>query len=341
MAVQDTTECVRPKVAGSFYVCFCSMVLLGLAAPVCHGGDMQYARINGKRYVSLRDLASYYGLNYRQPSAERASLRSRWSELHFEANKKRAVLNDVVFHLCWAPADSTDGLMISRSDWHLSLAPLLRPAALRQKTVRRIVIDPGHGGKDSGATRQPYKEKQIVLEIALKTAKLLQRHRYQVALTRTADRFVPLQQRAARANRWKADLFISIHANAASDNSVAGVETFSLAPQGTPSTYDTDPRNRNYNGNGFNRENTRLAYLIQKHVIKNTRAHDRGVKHARFSVLRSVKSPAVLLETGFLSNNAEAKSLSRPSYQRKLARAIAAGVIHYHRSLNHKEYAEK
>jgi N-acetylmuramoyl-L-alanine amidase len=152
-------------------------------------------------------------------------------------------------------------------------------------------------------------------------------------MTRDRDRFISLEQRPEYARKMHADIFISIHANSAGKTYVNGIETFSATPAGAASTHDLKPGYKRENGNSFDKNNSRLAYEIHKSLIRKTKAVDRGVKKARFLVIREAKSPAVLLELGFLSNPLEERALGRSAYQKAMADAIAEGVVNYHKAL--------
>ena len=170
----------------------------------------------------------------------------------------------------------------------------------------KICIDPGHGGADPGAVGPTgLKEKDVNLAVGLKLAELL-KPIAEVKLTRTKDIAVSLKDRAAIANSFKCDYFISIHSNSFTDRKVGGVETWAYAP----------------GGNG-----EKLAKEVQAELVKATGFANRGVKfNSKFAVLRDTKAPAILTETGFISNPAEEKLLKTTAFQEKIARAIAQGV---------------
>ena len=170
----------------------------------------------------------------------------------------------------------------------------------------KICIDPGHGGADPGAVGPTgLKEKDVNLAVGLKLAELL-KPIAEVKLTRTKDIAVSLKDRAAIANSFKCDYFISIHSNSFTDRKVGGVETWAYAP----------------GGNG-----EKLAKVVQAELVKATGFANRGVKfNSKFAVLRDTKAPAILTETGFISNPAEEKLLKTTAFQEKIARAIAQGV---------------
>ncbi len=213
--------------------------------------------------------------------------------------------------------------------------------------VRRIIVDPGHGGHDTGAIGPTGAyEKNVTLAVAKHLAADLEARGYQVVLTRDSDRFVSLEERTRIASRAKGDLFISIHANAARSRRLHGVETFSLnvasdryamrlAARENASTERPQSDLKFLLADLATRADTvdsdRLARDVQESVVHRVarrfgRPKDLGVKHALFYVLLGAKMPAVLVETAFLSNRAEEKKLTSPRYQAALGAAIADGV---------------
>ncbi|OAT81121.1 N-acetylmuramoyl-L-alanine amidase [Desulfotomaculum copahuensis] len=170
----------------------------------------------------------------------------------------------------------------------------------------KIVIDPGHGGKDPGAVgHSGLKEANVNLQVALKVAEKLQRAGLSVKLTRTTDAFVDLQPRCDIANSWGADYFVSIHCNSA----------------GAPQAYGTETYCYKFGGKG-----EVLAKAIQAELIAATGRANRGVKEANFYVLRKTSMPAVLTELAFISNLEEERLLASAAYQEKCAMAIAKGI---------------
>ncbi len=180
-------------------------------------------------------------------------------------------------------------------------------AALNNK--KTIVIDAGHGGYDGGAVYEGICEKDINLSVALKLAAELRERGYKVVMTRSTDEYVKLNTRAAIANYVNADLFVSIHANAAGNApNYAGVYTYRCP--------------------GSSR-GLKLAKAIQAQVCSETGAINRGVMSERFWVLTATKMPAVLVEMGFMSNHKELQNLLDPTYQAKIVEGIAQGVDNY------------
>ena len=195
------------------------------------------------------------------------------------------------------------------------------------------MIDPGHGGRDIGTMGKKHREKDTTLALARRLVRALRKKGYVVNMTRWTDADVSLARRAKLAKSWKADVFISLHCNSVASKTVTGTETFILPPKGTSSTYAKKPQTKSYSGNRFNKENARLAFEIQRGFVAAAGTRDRGVKHARFVVVRDAPCPSVLVETGFLSNTSEERKLANPVEQEKMVRGLVVGIVRYHRAL--------
>ncbi len=227
--------------------------------------------------------------------------------------------------------------------------------------VNRIVIDPGHGGKDPGSEmHEAYKEKNITLEIARRLACRLRKEiGCEVFLTRNKDAFVSLEQRTAIANMEKADLFVSLHVNAHKDSRINGLETYFLnmatdqqavlvaARENATSEKNISDLQTILNDLMMNtkiRESSRLAYQVQKGMVESTGKRyggirSLGVKQAPFYVLIGAQMPAILVEVGFLSNPTERKRLMSKTYQERLAAGICDGIKCYIEGID-KSYRE-
>ena len=220
-------------------------------------------------------------------------------------------------------------------------------AALGLK-IRTIVIDPGHGGKDPGAVYNGLKEKDIVLEISKYLYEYLKADPdLNIHLTRNKDIFIPLEERTAIANKLKADIFVSIHANAAKNKAASGLETFvfnvtndraalevaALENQATTkSISDLQGILKDILKYSKLEESVSLAGSVQSCLVKNVKATTKqnlGVKQAPFYVLVGATMPAILVETGFLSNNDDASKLKSSAYRKKVAKGIYDGIKEY------------
>lgn len=217
--------------------------------------------------------------------------------------------------------------------------------------VKRIALDPGHGGKDKGASG-PNKvhEKDVVLAVAKRLKKVIEeRTNCEVILTRTRDKFMSLEERTGIANAKKADLFISIHTNAHEDSGLHGVETYFLnlskdknaarvaAMENAMSSKkisDLEAILHDLMTHTKINESKQLARQVHKNVVKNLKADyenvkDLGTKQAPFYVLLGAEMPSILIESAFITNQMEEKRLQDKDYQEKLAQAIASGVEAY------------
>ena len=217
--------------------------------------------------------------------------------------------------------------------------------------VGTIVIDAGHGGKDSGAISPTGgQEKKVVLDIARRLKKILeQRLGCRVIMTRKDDRFIPLEERTVIANTHKADLFVSIHANASRNRRAHGIETYFLnlstdrqamelaAMENSTSTKNIGQLQsilHDLMQNSKIKESSRLAACVQHSLVGKmkgcySKVKNLGVKQAPFYVLIGAQMPSILVETSFISNKMEAKRLASPTYRQKIAEGIADGIQRY------------
>jgi N-acetylmuramoyl-L-alanine amidase len=297
---------------------------------------VRYVTVDGQRYLVMEDVAAYYGMRFSHaPSSKGVTLQSRYSRLDFALESRESTLNSISVHLGLPVRAWRGGAVISDTDFQLTLDPILRRQCLTQGRVRRVMLDPGHGGKDPGTRGDKLRqeEKTVMLALAKQLQAELVRRGYEVALTRTADQTLDLVRRPALAAQWHADVFVSLHANYAGTASVRGIETFRLTPRGSVSSYGNSPNSVTRPGNACDRRNTRLAYEVQKALIGATGAPDRGVRQANFQVLREATCPAVLVEAGFMSNSQDERALGSAAYRTKIVGGIADGIDRYRQAL--------
>lgn len=180
-----------------------------------------------------------------------------------------------------------------------------------------IMIDPGHGGHDIGTqsiSKPRYQEKSLNLATSKFVIGYLQQLGYRVLITREEDRFVSLEKRANMANEQKPTLFVSIHYNSAPSAEAQGVEVFFYQAK--------DKKERTL-------KSKRLAQAVLKNILAETEAKSRGVKHGNFLVIRQTTMPAILVEGGFVTNEAEMQNLKDPTYLKRLAWGIVRGIEEY------------
>jgi len=228
--------------------------------------------------------------------------------------------------------------------------------------IRRVVLDPGHGGHDEGTSGpNGLLEKDLVLDVALRLGKLIEsRMGSEVVFTRSDDTFIPLERRTAIANEKKADLFLSIHANSSPYPRIGGVESYYLNfttardalavasrenASSDKSVFELRDLIQKITLQDKAEESKEFAAHIQAALFSfaaryNPGIRNRGVKKAPFVVLIGASMPSVLAEIGFLSNAREAALLSKPEHRQKLAEALYRGVFRYAQSLSHFEVAE-
>jgi N-acetylmuramoyl-L-alanine amidase len=194
---------------------------------------------------------------------------------------------------------------------------LIKPPLLVQNFF--ILIDPGHGGHDVGTqsiSKPRYQEKSLNLATAQFVKTYLQQLGYQVLMTREEDKFVSLDKRAQIANERKPNLFVSIHYNSAPSAEAQGIEVFYYHSK------DKKEKDRMV-------KSKHLAQAVLKNIVTNTKAKSRGVKQANYAVIRETTMPAILVEGGFVTNEAELQNLKDPIYLKRLAWGIVRGIEEY------------
>jgi len=215
-----------------------------------------------------------------------------------------------------------------------TLEPLAKGSGLSFLKINpTIVIDPGHGGQDSGTTSVlGYRyEKDFTLDWARRLGSLLATNGWQVFLTRNNDTELSVSNRIAFAEAHKADVFLSLHFNSSAPNDQQmGLETYCLTPTGMPSTVTrgyNDDAALAFPNNAFDAQNVQFALQVHRALLQVNGRHDRGLRRARYlGVLRGQNRPAILVEGGYLSNPREARLIADPAYREKLAEAVAQAL---------------
>jgi len=189
-----------------------------------------------------------------------------------------------------------------------------------------IVIDPGHGGQDSGASSHNLTEKVVALDLGVRLAEELQKSGFKTLLTRDADTYVSLADRVNFANSVQNAIFVSIHCNFTSDPTARGIEIYRCSQKNGPKKIFVK-----FGGaeETLDRTEERLAQCIGDSVVQTVHAEMRGAKTANFFVVRNVTYPAVLIESGFLTNGDEARRLANAAYRQQMAESLAAGIEAY------------
>jgi N-acetylmuramoyl-L-alanine amidase len=294
----------------------------------------------GRAYVDLATMGGQLGMKaYWLKGYKTFRLRSQWTTIDVGKGKRMLYLNSLPIYLGFPTLESSGRLYLSKADYQHVLQSILTPQAFSGKPgFRRIVIDAGHGGKDVGAKNDAYGlyEKNLTLDVARRLQAMLLQAGYEVVMTRDSDVYIPLERRPQIANRENGDLFISIHFNAAGSASAEGFEAFALTPQYQASSKYSKPArgdSTRYDGNDQDPWNTLLAYHIQRSLVQRVGGPDRGLKRARFLVLKHLECPGILVELGFVSNPSTAQKLRTAVFRQTLAQSLYDGIVQYGKRL--------
>lgn len=302
--------------------------------------------------MRLADVAARLGLRYRpHDNGRSASLYAPGVRADLDAETRDVTINGLRVFLGSPVAAAGGELYVSRVDFECCLTPMLRPGlgAVVPPPPRIIVLDPGHGGSDPGGVNPRLKllEKTFTLDVALRLRTLLERAGYQVVLTRKDDRLPApkaqdqdLKIRALIANREHADLFLSIHFNVVEHDPerTRGVEVYTFPPAGQHATewwsqlrskQDPDLVMTPEVANRFDHWNVVFAEQLHREMLHQLHTDDRGKKLKHLGVLRSLNCPGVLVEPGYITNDAEARRLATPEYRQRIAESLFAGIRDY------------
>jgi N-acetylmuramoyl-L-alanine amidase len=232
-------------------------------------------------------------------------------------------------------------LMVTCFIWMVSRPRPTSPAPAAQSGTSRgsfstVVLDPGHGGQDSGAMCGSILEKDLTLDVAQRVDRLLQAEGISTLMTRSDDNHVSLADRARFANRVPDCIFVSIHFNEGQRPLASGVETYYADHQSipVPSFISWIPFVPHQLSDSPSVESQSLASFIQEALVARTHSTDRGAKAQQFFVIRNVTHPAVLVEGGFLTSKEELARLANTDYREQLAAAISDGILRYREVIN-------
>lgn len=292
-------------------------------------------KVSGSDYLSVENISQFYGLPAGiAASGEKVESDAVKNPLEFVSGSRETMINGARSWLCFPVIEQNGKYLVSRTDVAKTIEPLVRPHRVTNAgKVQTVILDPGHGGYDRGQVSRYGYEKDFVLDVARKLRPLLQSKGLRVIMTREGDYFVPLEVRAQIANAARDSIFVSIHFNATNDDpNATGFEIFSFTPRGAPSTSDsavapsalgTQP------GSAVDAQSMALSACIYHSLLGHLPEYDRGIKRARFAVLRLTKVPAVLIEGGFLTEQGECKLIAQKDWRARLAQAISVGIESY------------
>lgn len=292
--------------------------------------DWEIYRLGGREYVSDENVAKFYQFQRFAKEDKDRLFKHPSLVMTWKIGSQSIYVNNIKFNLSFPVIESGGKAMLSTVDLAKLVDPVVRPSYIKKPiSFDTVVIDAGHGAHDSGAKGIYGYEKDYALDMALRLEKALQARGFKTIMTRRTDTFLTLGQRVDIANRTRNAIFISMHFNSSGSSTGQGIETYALAPQGTRSTNGGSPWSSPLSGNVRDAENIALATSVHAHVIHKLRPIDRGIKRARFNVLRGINKPAILFEGGFVTNPTEGKLIHDPAHRQLIADSIADAVVKF------------
>lgn len=330
--------------------------------------------IGGSQYVSLEKLCKSYDVRYIWDSyIGTAKMEKGRNEIILRTGSNTILVNGAHKKMDRPAVLSSGEIYVPVSFVNKNFGSIVGPEAVEEAVpskviegsriyrIKTVVIDAGHGGKDPGATgrRSHLREKNMTLSIAKKLGAILERSGMRVIYTRSNDTFIPLQTRSNIANRSKADLFVSVHINASRSKSLKGFECYYLSDATDDNAraleaFEDSSLSVNENASAEhsrqldktlwdlalteNRtESSELASYICDSVEAGREAGVRGVRTARFYVLKHTNIPAVLVEIGYLSNRSEEAKLKDPAYLDRMTELLGGGILKYKKEYERTE----
>ena len=320
--------------------------LLFTFAPLAQAFEWGTATYEGRDYVTLYSFCSFYGFGYAAPGGNNYfNSRNGRHSIQLRAGSADAYIDGVHYVLSFPVESDGRDWLVSRMDTIKLFEPILRPDAIEDRhRIRGVVIDAGHGGSDNGAASRLGYEKYYALDTAYRLESILRDAGLETVFTRRNDVFVDLYERAHIASLYPDYAFVSIHFNSATPEA-RGLETYCLSPRGAASTssrYLTRADIQKLPGNDDDAVNILLASMVHSQIIRlnpGDPTADRGVKRARFVVIKQNVLPAILVEGGFVSNRMEAARVNQSGYRQALAEAIARGVLNFASVMGGRHYS--
>ncbi len=314
---------------------------LWICTSVLADSGWQVVDVEGRDYLSVENIAQFYQLQIAPGAdAQHVTLSAAHASIETLTNPREINVNGVKQWLSF-PVLCRDGkLLVSRFDLAKTIEPCLRPAMIGNlELFNTVVLDAGHGGQDGGGHTLTGSEKDYTLDVIRDLRQSLEAKGLRVVLTRDHDEYLSLEQRADFANSIPDAVFVSVHFNSG-EAEANGLEVYAMTPRGAASTSDTHAaldQLEQMPGNDFDNASLALANCVHHAVLGSLDTTDRGVKRARFAVLRLTHSPAILIEGGFMTSGADSREITDPTWRRKLAEAIVVGVRSYQNVVQYKQ----
>ena len=321
------------------------LVWCGLAGIVRaqDAGGWRPVKVGDRDYLSAQNIADFYQLRGGLKLVDhRLFAGDEHAGLEFGGNPREIYINGVKQWLSFPAVVQDDQTLVSRFDLAKTIEPCLRPAMIANlQPFHTVVIDAGHGGGDRGASSAVGAEKNYTLDVIRDLKKALESKGFKVIMTRSDDSYLPLEGRAQKANDTSDAVFVSVHFNSESNGAAAsGFEVYAMTPRGAASTGDglvTAEQFKEMPGNDFEDASLAMANCVQHSLLGHLSEFDRGVRRARFAVLRLTHAPAILVEGGFLTNGADSQKINDPAWRQKFSEAVAQGVLSFQGLAEHKD----
>lgn len=299
-------------------------------------GEWRTTQINEISYVALEEFAGAFAMNpaKRRKEPKEIGLAGESHQLVVKTGTREAIV-DGVRHWLSFPAETKGGqVFVSLMDINATLGPAMSPLSVKQiGKVNTVVFDPGHGGHDLGGKSAYGHEKDYTLDMVNRARRILEAKKVKVVQSRLSDAFVTLSERPEMIENYDNPIFVSVHFNSAEwKASASGIEVYALPPLGFPiSGKKPDPilDRQKCAGNAVEPASFVLANTMHHTLLGKTGGFDRGVKRARYAVLRYSDAPSILIECAFLTNAQEAKNIHSSQWREMFAQSIADGILAY------------
>ncbi len=289
----------------------------------------------GHDFVTGESLQKFYRFNELKVDGNNVWFRSPVLVMKATMGSQELLINNIKFIMSYPAMELNGKPCFSRLDLCKLIDPVLRPSYIGNKNTRfdTVILDPGHGGHDSGAKGVYGYEKDFALKLAFAVKSVLEKQGLKVVMTRSTDTFISLSSRVAMANKIPNSIYISLHFNSGG-SSATGIETFAFSPQGSSSIYGArSVDSLAFNGNSRDSENIALATSIHASVVHHFKLVDRGVKRARWHVLKGLERPGVLFEGGFVTNANDCRLIAADNFRQEMAATIGQAIMNYRRAL--------
>lgn len=299
--------------------------------PAPNVGTWHERQVEGLAYLPLEDLRSFYKLMPLQPKGRRVQgqriLGNGEVTLTFGPEPRELRIQDRLCILTHPVMEDASGdLLISKMDVLQVIEPVLRPTYIANRAaVRTVVIDPGHGGHDTGSVTPYAREADVALVVATKLGAELKKRGFEVVYTQEHNEYKSPQARVDKANAAPAAIFVSLHLNSGRSD-MEGSQVYTMTPAA--------PNEKPLPGHAYSQSSMALAMALQSALVEKADTEDGGCRRAHFSLLNSVRCPSVMVEMGYATNPEEGTRLATEEYQMKLAGALADGVESFARVMN-------